>query len=83
MNQYPIWNITEDKINLAGFEGMAWLSFTISSGSEKVWNAMANIDNWANWQIDISSSKMNGELKPDWRTGGQKFIQQFTLLCHL
>jgi len=51
-------------------------TFTINSSSEKVWEVMTNIDNWANWQTDISNPKLNGELKPettfDWKTGGAK-----------
>ena len=37
---------------------------------------MTNINNWANWQTDISKSKLNGKLKSettfDWKTGGAK-----------
>lgn len=37
---------------------------------------MTNIDQWANWQTDISKSKLNGSLKPnttfDWKAGGAK-----------
>ncbi len=37
---------------------------------------MTDIDNWANWQIEISNPKLNGQLKPntsfDWKTGGVK-----------
>jgi uncharacterized protein YndB with AHSA1/START domain len=51
-------------------------TITINASSEKVWEVMTNIDNWANWQTDISKSKLNGELKPkttfDWKSGGAK-----------
>lgn len=51
-------------------------TITIKAGSEKVWAVMTNINNWANWQTDISKPKLNGELKPettfDWKTGGAK-----------
>ncbi|PSR52011.1 polyketide cyclase/dehydrase [Adhaeribacter arboris] len=47
---------------------------TINASSEKVWPLIANINNWANWQTDISKAQLNGELKPqttfDWKTGG-------------
>ena len=37
---------------------------------------MTNIDQWANWQTDISKPKLNGQLKPNttfvWKTGGAK-----------
>ncbi len=51
-------------------------TITIKASSEKVWAVMTNINNWANWQIDISKPKLNGELKPnttfDWKSGGAK-----------
>jgi uncharacterized protein YndB with AHSA1/START domain len=51
-------------------------TITINASIEKVWQAMTNIDNWDNWQTDISKPKLNGELKPettfDWKTGGAK-----------
>ncbi len=51
-------------------------TITISASSERVWAAMANINNWIYWQTDISKSKLNGELKPnstfDWKSGGVK-----------
>lgn len=51
-------------------------TITINASSEKVWAVMTNIDNWVNWQTDISKSKLNGELKQettfDWKTGGAK-----------
>jgi uncharacterized protein YndB with AHSA1/START domain len=43
---------------------------------EKVWAVLTNIDQWANWQTDISKPKLNGQLKPntifDWKSGGAK-----------
>ncbi len=51
-------------------------SITINSNSQKVWDIMTNINNWATWQSDISNPRLNGELKPettfDWKTGGAK-----------
>lgn len=51
-------------------------TITINANTEKVWQVMTDIDNWANWQTDISKPKLNGELKPettfDWKTGGAK-----------
>jgi uncharacterized protein YndB with AHSA1/START domain len=51
-------------------------TITINANSEKVWAVLTNINNWANWQTDISNPKLNGELKPettfDWKTGGAK-----------
>jgi uncharacterized protein YndB with AHSA1/START domain len=49
-------------------------TITINASSEKVWEVMTNINNWATWQTDITKPKLNGDLKPettfDWRTGG-------------
>lgn len=46
----------------------------INAPAEKVWNLMTDINNWATWQTDIKSPKLNGELKPEttfnWKTGG-------------
>ena len=51
-------------------------TITINANSEKVWTVMTNINNWANWQTDISKPKLNGELRPettfDWKSGGAK-----------
>ena len=37
---------------------------------------MTNINNWSNWQTEISNPILNGQLKPettfDWKTGGAK-----------
>lgn len=46
----------------------------ISANSEKVWKIIANVNNWTDWQTDISKAKINGELKIDatfdWKSGG-------------
>jgi uncharacterized protein YndB with AHSA1/START domain len=51
-------------------------TITIEAERKKVWNVLTNINNWENWQTDITKSKLNGELKPkttfDWKTGGIK-----------
>jgi len=51
-------------------------AITINASSEEVWNIITKINNWANWQTDISNPKLNGELKPnttfDWKSGGAK-----------
>ncbi len=51
-------------------------TITINASSEKVWTVMTNINNWANWQTEISNPKLNGDLKPettfDWKTGSAK-----------
>ena len=48
----------------------------INASSTEVWEVITNIDNWANWQTEISKSKLNGSLEPhssfDWKTGGVK-----------
>ena len=51
-------------------------SIVIAAPSPKVWAVLTNINNWANWQPEISKPKLNGELQPnttfDWKTGGVK-----------
>jgi len=51
-------------------------TITINASSKKVWDVLTNINNWDNWQTDISKPKLNGELKPnstfDWKSGGTK-----------
>jgi len=51
-------------------------SITINASSEKVWAALSDINNWADWQTDISNPKLNGDLKQEttfeWKTGGVK-----------
>jgi len=51
-------------------------SISINAAKEKVWTLVTNIDNWADWQTDISDSRLNGELKPharfQWKSGGAK-----------
>lgn len=48
----------------------------INANSEKVWAVITNINNWAAWQTDISSPRLNGALGTnttfDWKTGGAK-----------
>lgn len=49
-------------------------SIVIKASPDKVWNLLANIDNWASWQTDIKKPKLNGPVQPgstfDWKTGG-------------
>ena len=49
---------------------------TINASAEKIWEVITNINNWANWQTDISQSKLHGELITgstfDWKTGGAR-----------
>lgn len=51
-------------------------SITINASSEKVWNVLTGINQWAVWQTDIGNAKLNGQLKPEitfnWKTGGAK-----------
>lgn len=51
-------------------------TITIDSPSDKVWSVLTNINQWAEWQSDISNPKLNGEIRPettfDWKTGGAK-----------
>jgi uncharacterized protein YndB with AHSA1/START domain len=48
----------------------------INAKPEKVWAILTNIDQWTNWQTDITKSKLNGQLKPsttfDWKSSGAK-----------
>lgn len=51
-------------------------TITINETSENVWAILTDINNWADWQTEISKSKLNGVLKHnstfDWKTGGTK-----------
>lgn len=51
-------------------------TIAINKDSKKVWKVLTNINNWTNWQTDITKTKLNGELKPqttfDWYSGGAK-----------
>jgi len=51
-------------------------TITINARSKRVWEVLTNINNWANWQTDISIPKLQGELKQGttfvWKTGGVK-----------
>lgn len=51
-------------------------SIMINEDIASVWKVLTNINQWANWQDDISKSNLNGELKPDatfdWKSGGAK-----------
>ncbi|AFL79852.1 Polyketide cyclase / dehydrase and lipid transport [Aequorivita sublithincola DSM 14238] len=51
-------------------------SIIINSDIDKVWQILTDIDNWSNWNSDISKSKINGEIRKaqtfDWKTGGTK-----------
>ena len=53
-------------------------TITINANAERVWKILTNIDNWANWQSDIKSTKLNGELKPmttfKWKSGGANIL---------
>lgn len=49
---------------------------SINAPKETIWNVLTDINNWYKWQKDISSSELNGKLKPnttfDWKSGGVK-----------
>jgi hypothetical protein len=51
-------------------------TIAINKDSKKVWKVLTNINNWTNWQTDITKTKLNGELKPQttfyWYSGGAK-----------
>lgn len=51
-------------------------SIVIKASKEKVWEVLADINRWPDWQTDISYAKINTQLAPnatfDWKTGGAK-----------
>lgn len=51
-------------------------TITINANSDRVWEVMTNINNWAAWQTEISEAILNGALQPNasfvWKTGGVK-----------
>jgi uncharacterized protein YndB with AHSA1/START domain len=65
-------------------------SIVINAKPEKVWSILTDINNWSNWQKDISKSKLNDSLQVnstfEWKTGGAKIhstlhtVEPFTRL---
>ena len=55
-------------------------SLTINAGSEKIWAALTNINNWTTWQTYIRKSILNGDLKPgstfEWQSGGARIYSK-------
>lgn len=53
-------------------------SIFINAPAARVWEVLSDIDQWAEWQTDVKSAKLNGELKPDttftWKAGGVKIV---------
>ena len=53
-------------------------SININANAARVWEIMTNINNWANWQTEISGPRLNGALQPNatftWKTGGAKIV---------
>jgi uncharacterized protein YndB with AHSA1/START domain len=49
-------------------------SIIINAGPEIVWSILTGINQWPDWQNDISSSRLNGKLEAgtsfDWKSGG-------------
>ncbi len=49
---------------------------TINAPVDKVWRLLTSIDNWPNWNPEVSFAKSSGPLVPgttfDWKTGGTK-----------
>ena len=56
----------------------------IAAPKEKVWRLLAEIDNWARWQPNISASKFAGPLKQgtefEWTTGGTKIKSRLAVV---
>ena len=48
----------------------------INAPSEKVWDVLTDINNWAKWMDNVSYCQLNGELKEqttfDWKASGTK-----------
>ncbi|MBI3218957.1 MAG: SRPBCC family protein [Bacteroidetes bacterium] len=62
-------------------------SIRIAASPEKVWQVLTTIDQWANWQTEISKPKLNGKLEANttfkWKTGGAKiFSTLHTVVPH-
>ena len=51
-------------------------SIQVQATPEKVWEILSDINNWDEWNSDIQSARLNGELKPgttfNWNNGGTK-----------
>ena len=55
-------------------------SILIHAPIEKVWEILTSINNWQNWNSEITSAKLNGNLKPKnsfvWKSGGIKITSE-------
>lgn len=53
-------------------------SIRIQASPEKVWHVLTSIDQWANWQTEISNPHLSGKLEANttfkWKTGGAKIL---------
>jgi len=53
-------------------------SIRIQASPEKAWQVLTNINQWANWQTEISNAKLHGKLEVNstfkWKTGGAKIL---------
>ncbi|UKN03734.1 SRPBCC family protein [Paracrocinitomix mangrovi] len=51
-------------------------TISINSNIEKVWEILTEINQWKNWQKDITFAKIQGDPKPnttfEWKSGGIK-----------
>ena len=52
----------------------------IHASAEKIYKTLTSINNWPNWQNDVSSSFMQGSVAPDkkfvWKAGGFKIYSK-------
>jgi hypothetical protein len=48
----------------------------IEAKPEKIWKVLTNIDDWPDWQNEISLARIHGPLQPNvsftWKSGGMK-----------
>jgi len=67
------------------------MTVLIHAKQKKVWETLADIDNWAKWQRSVSKSRLNGELKLDttfdWKNDGMNIhstlqtVEPYSNLC--
>ncbi len=52
----------------------------IPAGPETVWHVLSNINQWPEWQSDVTQAELMGEMKEGtkfkWKAGGIRFISE-------
>ena len=56
----------------------------IAAPNEKVWQVLTDIDHWSEWQSDVTTAKLDGELKKGtgfrWKAKGLNIVSRLQLV---